>query len=86
MAQETPARLTASPASSLKRKVAARPVIEPEQALNCRAAATIAGVISRRWLSTVYRIANAFDDPRDFFPWFADPSAAQDYLSSLQAA
>jgi len=33
-----------------------------------------------------HRIANAFDDPRDFFPWFADPSAAQDYLSSLQAA
>ncbi|MYM57531.1 styrene monooxygenase/indole monooxygenase family protein [Thalassovita mangrovi] len=32
------------------------------------------------------RIANGFDDPRDFFPWFADPSAAEDYLTSLQAA
>ncbi|WP_425053874.1 styrene monooxygenase/indole monooxygenase family protein [Psychromarinibacter sp. S121] len=32
------------------------------------------------------RIANGFDDPRDFFPWFADPSAADDYLTSLQAA
>ncbi len=33
-----------------------------------------------------HRIANGFDDPRDFFPWFADPNAAQDYLTSLQAA
>ncbi|WP_460274459.1 styrene monooxygenase/indole monooxygenase family protein [Celeribacter sp. ULVN23_4] len=33
-----------------------------------------------------HRIANGFDDPRDFFPWFADPNAAEDYLSSLQAA
>ncbi|MFC3612630.1 styrene monooxygenase/indole monooxygenase family protein [Lutimaribacter marinistellae] len=32
------------------------------------------------------RIANGFDDPRDFFPWFADSNAAQDYLTSLQAA
>jgi hypothetical protein len=32
------------------------------------------------------RIANGFDDPRDFFPWFADPAAATDYLSSLRAA
>ncbi|MEY8120229.1 styrene monooxygenase/indole monooxygenase family protein [Falsihalocynthiibacter sp. BN13B15] len=32
------------------------------------------------------RIANGFDDPRDFFPWFADPTAAEDYLISLQAA
>lgn len=32
------------------------------------------------------RIANGFDDPRDFFPWFADPTAAEDYLTSLQAA
>lgn len=32
------------------------------------------------------RIANGFDDPRDFFPWFADPLAAEAYLTSLQAA
>lgn len=32
------------------------------------------------------RIANGFDDPRDFFPWFADESAANDYLNSLEAA
>ncbi|MBU2868383.1 styrene monooxygenase/indole monooxygenase family protein [Pacificibacter marinus] len=32
------------------------------------------------------RIANGFDDPRDFFPWFADEAAAQEYLTSLQAA
>lgn len=32
------------------------------------------------------RIANGFDDPRDFFPWFADPLAAETYLTSLQAA
>ncbi len=33
-----------------------------------------------------HRIANAFDDPRDFFPWFADPDAASAYLSELKAA
>jgi len=33
-----------------------------------------------------HRIANGFDDPRDFFPWFADPTAAQEYLTGLQAA
>ncbi len=32
------------------------------------------------------RMANAFDDPRDFFPWFADPNAAAAYLSELKAA
>jgi hypothetical protein len=32
------------------------------------------------------RIANGFNDPRDFFPWFADPTAAYDYLTSLKAA
>ncbi len=32
------------------------------------------------------RMANAFDDPRDFFPWFADPDAAAAYLSELKAA
>nr|WP_321506759.1 styrene monooxygenase/indole monooxygenase family protein [uncultured Celeribacter sp.] len=32
------------------------------------------------------RIANGFNDPRDLFPWFADESAAEDYLTSLQAA
>lgn len=33
-----------------------------------------------------HRIANAFDDPRDFFPWFADPQAAGAYLAELRAA
>ncbi|MEL0437172.1 styrene monooxygenase/indole monooxygenase family protein [Phycobacter sp. K97] len=32
------------------------------------------------------RITNGFDDPRDFFPWFADPQAAEAYLADLQAA
>lgn len=32
------------------------------------------------------RIANGFDDPRDFFPWFVNEAAADDYLTSLQAA
>jgi len=33
-----------------------------------------------------HRMANGFDDPRDFFPWFADPDEAAAYLSSLKAA
>ncbi|MCB1410295.1 MAG: FAD-binding oxidoreductase, partial [Rhodobacteraceae bacterium] len=33
-----------------------------------------------------HRIANGFDDPRDFFPWFADPGAAEAYLAELKAA
>ncbi len=33
-----------------------------------------------------HRMANGFDDPRDFFPWFADPSAAADYLDELKKA
>ena len=33
-----------------------------------------------------HRIANGFDDPRDFFPWFADPAAASAYLAELKAA
>lgn len=33
-----------------------------------------------------HRIANGFDDPRDFFPWFADPQAAGAYLEELRAA
>ena len=33
-----------------------------------------------------HRIANGFDDPRDFFPWFADPDAAASYLQDLKAA
>ena len=33
-----------------------------------------------------HRIANGFDDPRDFFPWFADPQAASAYLAELKAA
>lgn len=33
-----------------------------------------------------HRIANAFNDPRDFFPWFAEAGAAQTYLAELKAA
>ncbi len=33
-----------------------------------------------------HRMANGFDDPRDFFPWFADPNAAAAYLTELKAA
>jgi len=33
-----------------------------------------------------HRMANGFDDPRDFFPWFADPEAASSYLAELKAA
>lgn len=33
-----------------------------------------------------HRIANGFDDPRDFFPWFADPAEAGAYLGQLRAA
>ena len=33
-----------------------------------------------------HRMANGFDDPRDFFPWFADPNAAASYLAELKAA
>ncbi len=33
-----------------------------------------------------HRMANGFDDPRDFFPWFADPDAAASYLAELRAA
>ncbi len=36
--------------------------------------------------SLAHRMANGFDDPRDFFPWFADPNAAASYLASLKAA
>jgi hypothetical protein len=32
------------------------------------------------------RIANGFNDPLDFFPWFADPDAAAAYLGELRAA
>ncbi|MEZ5798691.1 MAG: styrene monooxygenase/indole monooxygenase family protein [Paracoccaceae bacterium] len=32
------------------------------------------------------RMANGFDDPRDFFPWFADPVQASAYLAELKAA
>lgn len=32
-----------------------------------------------------HRLANGFDDPRDFFPWFADPAAAANYLGELRA-
>lgn len=33
-----------------------------------------------------HRMANGFDDPRDFFPWFADPDAARSYMNELKAA
>lgn len=33
-----------------------------------------------------HRIANTFDDPRDFFPWFANPQAASACLAELPAA
>jgi hypothetical protein len=33
-----------------------------------------------------HRMANGFNDPRDFFPWFADPNAAAAYLAELKAA
>jgi hypothetical protein len=33
-----------------------------------------------------HRMANGFNDPRDFFPWFADPGAAANYLAELKAA
>lgn len=33
-----------------------------------------------------HRMANGFDDPRDFFPWFADPAEAAAYLQELKAA
>jgi len=33
-----------------------------------------------------HRMANGFNDPRDFFPWFADPDAAEAYLTELKAA
>ena len=36
--------------------------------------------------SLAHRMANGFNDPRDFFPWFADPNAAASYLGSLRAA
>lgn len=36
--------------------------------------------------SLAHRMANGFDDPRDFFPWFADPNAAAAYLGELRAA
>lgn len=29
------------------------------------------------------RLANAFDDPQDLFPWFSDPREAERYLASL---
>lgn len=33
-----------------------------------------------------HRMANAFDDPRDWFPWFADPAEAEKYLRDLEEA
>ncbi|MCG7496638.1 FAD-binding oxidoreductase [Vibrio sp. Of7-15] len=31
------------------------------------------------------RLANAFDDPQDLFPWFADPQETEQYLASMAA-
>jgi len=31
-----------------------------------------------------HRMANGFNDPRDYFPWFADPAEAQALLADLQ--
>lgn len=31
-----------------------------------------------------HRMANGFNDPRDYFPWFADPAEAQALLASLE--
>jgi len=31
------------------------------------------------------RIANGFDNPLDFFPWFAVPEEAESYLQRLAA-
>ncbi len=33
-----------------------------------------------------HRMANGFNDPRDFFPWFVDPAVAAAYLVELRAA
>ncbi len=33
-----------------------------------------------------HRMANGFDGPRDFFPWFADPDGAASYLATSIAA
>lgn len=35
--------------------------------------------------SLAHRIANGFNDPRDFFPWFAVPEEADAYLTQLAA-
>ncbi|MGO4853059.1 styrene monooxygenase/indole monooxygenase family protein [Phaeovulum sp. W22_SRMD_FR3] len=51
----------------------------PPFVLNIMGTAQAAPALARR-------IANAFDDPRDFFPWFAEENAATEYLTRLQAA
>jgi hypothetical protein len=48
----------------------------PPHVLNILGAAQRLPVLARR-------IANAFDDPRDLFPWFAVPEEAERYLKSL---
>ncbi len=36
--------------------------------------------------ATADRIANGFDNPSDFYPWFMEPRAAQEYMNHLQSA
>ncbi|MGF1683932.1 styrene monooxygenase/indole monooxygenase family protein [Photobacterium minamisatsumaniensis] len=50
----------------------------PEFVLNLLGAASQHQVLADR-------IANAFDDPQDLFPWFADEQEASRYLASLAA-
>jgi len=50
----------------------------PPHVLNIMGAAQGLPVLARR-------IANGFDNPRDFFPWFAVPEEADKYLKSLAA-
>lgn len=51
----------------------------PPHVLNIMGAAQGLPVLARR-------IANGFNDPLDFFPWFAVPEEADRYLSDLQRA
>lgn len=50
----------------------------PPHVLQIMGAAQVFPVLSKR-------IANGFNDPRDFFPWFAVPEEAEAYLGQLAA-
>ncbi|POX48178.1 alanine-phosphoribitol ligase [Streptomyces sp. Ru71] len=50
----------------------------PEHVLKLLSAASDSPRIARRF-------ANGFDDPRDFFHWFMNPTAAESYLAAVQA-